>query len=61
MNVPGWVWGLTVVGIVGLLTFHFVFYVRKAARGLRHVGSSTSKRVNMSAAGYTATNGPMGQ
>ena len=30
MDVPGWVWGLTVVGIVGLLAFDFVFHVRKA-------------------------------
>ena len=30
MDVPGWVWGLTIVGIVGLLAFDFVFHVRKA-------------------------------
>jgi tellurite resistance protein TerC len=30
MNVPGWVWLLTVVGILALLAFDFVFHVRKA-------------------------------
>ncbi len=30
MDVPGWVWGLTIVGIVGLLVFDFFFHVRKA-------------------------------
>jgi tellurite resistance protein TerC len=30
MDVPGWVWGLTIVGIVGLLLFDFFFHVRKA-------------------------------
>lgn len=30
MNIAGWVWGLTVVGLVGLLAFDFVFHVRKA-------------------------------
>ena len=30
MDVPGWVWGLTIVGIIGLLAFDFVFHVRKA-------------------------------
>ncbi|RZT85832.1 tellurite resistance protein TerC [Pseudonocardia sediminis] len=30
MDVPGIVWGLTVLGIVGLLVFDFVFHVRKA-------------------------------
>ncbi|MDN5913895.1 MAG: TerC/Alx family metal homeostasis membrane protein [Pseudonocardia sp.] len=30
MGVPAAVWGLTVVGIVGLLVFDFVFHVRKA-------------------------------
>src|SRR5919112_1467696 len=30
MVVPSWVWGLTVVGIVGLLLFDFFFHVRKA-------------------------------
>src|SRR4051812_46798526 len=30
MNVPGWVWGVTIVAIVGLLAFDFVFHVRKA-------------------------------
>jgi tellurite resistance protein TerC len=30
MVVPGWVWALTIVGIVGLLAFDFVFHVRKA-------------------------------
>jgi tellurite resistance protein TerC len=30
MDVPGWVWGLTVLGIVGLLVFDFFFHVRKA-------------------------------
>src|SRR4051812_46966979 len=29
MEVAQWVWGLTVVGIVGLLAFDFVFHVRK--------------------------------
>src|SRR5215212_2622804 len=30
MNVPGGVWAATIVGIVGLLVFDFVFHVRKA-------------------------------
>ena len=30
MNVPGWVWAVTIVAIVGLLAFDFVFHVRKA-------------------------------
>lgn len=30
MDVPSWVWALTIVGIVGLLAFDFVFHVRKA-------------------------------
>ncbi|WP_122816446.1 TerC family protein [Nocardioides pantholopis] len=30
MDVPTWVWGLTVVGILGLLAFDFFFHVRKA-------------------------------
>ncbi|WP_460663670.1 TerC family protein [Kribbella swartbergensis] len=30
MDVPGWVWSLTVLGIVGLLVFDFFFHVRKA-------------------------------
>lgn len=30
MDVPDWVWALTVVAIVGLLAFDFVFHVRKA-------------------------------
>ncbi|MEO6793112.1 MAG: TerC family protein [Mycobacterium sp.] len=30
MNVAGWVWGLTIVGLIGLLAFDFVFHVRKA-------------------------------
>lgn len=30
MGVPGSVWGLTIVGIVGLLAFDFIFHVRKA-------------------------------
>jgi tellurite resistance protein TerC len=30
MDVAGGVWGLTIVGIVGLLAFDFVFHVRKA-------------------------------
>jgi len=30
VDVPGWVWLLTVAGIVVLLTFDFVFHVRKA-------------------------------
>lgn len=30
MDVAGWVWGLTIVGLVGLLAFDFVFHVRKA-------------------------------
>lgn len=29
MNVAGWVWGLTIVGLVGLLVFDFVFHVRQ--------------------------------
>ncbi|WP_193046499.1 TerC family protein [Mycolicibacterium baixiangningiae] len=30
MDVPTWVWGLTIAGIVGLLAFDFFFHVRKA-------------------------------
>ncbi|OLF06706.1 transporter [Actinophytocola xinjiangensis] len=30
MTVPGYVWALTVAGIIGLLLFDFVFHVRKA-------------------------------
>ncbi|MEB3024164.1 TerC family protein [[Mycobacterium] crassicus] len=30
MDVAGWVWGLTIVGLVGLLAFDFVFHVRRA-------------------------------
>jgi len=30
MDVPNWVWALTVLGIVGLLFFDFVFHVRRA-------------------------------
>jgi tellurite resistance protein TerC len=30
MVVPSWVWGVTIVGIVGLLLFDFFFHVRKA-------------------------------
>jgi len=30
MDVPGAVWWLTIVGVVGLLLFDFVFHVRKA-------------------------------
>lgn len=30
MDVPDWVWALTVLGIVGLLAFDFIFHVRKA-------------------------------
>ena len=30
MDVPALVWGLTIVGIVGLLLFDFIFHVRKA-------------------------------
>lgn len=30
MDVPGWVWALTIVVIVGLLAFDFVFHVRRA-------------------------------
>lgn len=30
MNVPDWVWALTILGIVGLLAFDFIFHVRKA-------------------------------
>lgn len=29
MDVAGWVWGLTIVGLVGLLAFDFFFHVRK--------------------------------
>lgn len=29
MDVPGWVWALTVAGIAGLLAFDFIFHVRK--------------------------------
>lgn len=30
MNITGWVWGLTIVGLVGLLGFDFYFHVGKA-------------------------------
>ena len=30
MDVPDWVWALTVLGIVGLLAFDYFFHVRKA-------------------------------
>src|SRR5690349_2736170 len=30
MDVPGWVWTLTVAGIAGLLVFDYVVHVRKA-------------------------------
>lgn len=30
MDVPDWVWAVTIVAIVGLLAFDFVFHVRKA-------------------------------
>jgi tellurite resistance protein TerC len=30
MNVPGAVWATTIIGIVALLAFDFVFHVRKA-------------------------------
>ena len=30
MDVPVWVWSLTVLGIVGLLVFDFFFHVRTA-------------------------------
>jgi tellurite resistance protein TerC len=30
MDVPTWVWGLTILGIAGLLAFDFFFHVRKA-------------------------------
>ncbi|OBJ29375.1 transporter [Mycobacterium colombiense] len=30
MDVPNWVWALTVLGIVGLLSFDFFFHVRRA-------------------------------
>ena len=30
MEVPSYVWTLTVIGIVGLLAFDFFFHVRKA-------------------------------
>lgn len=30
MNIAGWVWGLTIVGLIGLLAFDFVFHVRQA-------------------------------
>lgn len=30
MDVPAWVWGVTILGIAGLLAFDFVFHVRKA-------------------------------
>ena len=43
MNVPGYVWLLTVAGIVGLLVFDFFFHVRKAhtptLRGVRDLVS----------------------
>jgi len=29
VDVPGWVWALTIAGIAGLLAFDFVFHVRK--------------------------------
>ncbi|OBK31069.1 transporter [Mycobacterium asiaticum] len=30
MNVPDWVWGVTILAIIGLLAFDFFFHVRKA-------------------------------
>ena len=30
MDVPGYVWLLTVLGVVGLLLFDYIFHVRKA-------------------------------
>lgn len=30
MDVSGWVWGLTIVGLVGMVAFDFFFHVRKA-------------------------------
>ncbi|MFB2556175.1 TerC family protein [Herbiconiux liangxiaofengii] len=30
MDVPGYIWTLTIVGILGLLAFDFIFHVRKA-------------------------------
>lgn len=30
MHTSGWLWGLTIVGLVGLLTFDYVFHVRRA-------------------------------
>jgi tellurite resistance protein TerC len=29
MDITGWVWGLTVVGLVGLVVFDYVFHVRR--------------------------------
>src|SRR5215212_1961267 len=40
MDVPAWVWWLTILGIVGLLAFDFVFHVRKAhVPSLREAGT----------------------
>ncbi|HST66943.1 MAG TPA: TerC family protein [Mycobacteriales bacterium] len=40
MDVPGTVWGLTILGIAGLLAFDFVFHVRKAhVPSLREAGT----------------------
>jgi tellurite resistance protein TerC len=30
MDIAGWVWGLTIVGLIGLVAFDFFFHVRKA-------------------------------
>ncbi|GFG71176.1 TerC family protein [Mycolicibacter senuensis] len=30
MHTSGWLWGLTIVGLAGLLTFDYVFHVRRA-------------------------------
>lgn len=30
MDVPGWIWALTILGLVGLVVFDLVFHVRKA-------------------------------
>jgi tellurite resistance protein TerC len=51
MDVPGWVWSLTVLGIVGLLVFDFFFHVRKAhVPTLREAGIWSSVYVGLALA-----------
>ncbi|MDP3894907.1 TerC family protein [Nocardioides sp.] len=48
MDVPTWVWGLTIAGIAGLLAFDYFFHVRKAhAPGLREAAIWSSIYVGL--------------